>query len=142
MRASIRAAPRSGSGFAAGLTTEKAKPGTSRSAPRAASVSARAIGQPPSARSSVTKSAAKKPVTAEPLVVSGCVMLFPLGPDHSGKGYHESLNNLTPYDVYFDRGQTILRERQRIKRRTIQHRRLMHPKNAAEAILQVGQILR
>jgi putative transposase len=45
--------------------------------------------------------------------------------------YHESLNNLTPADVYFGRGQTILLERERIKRRTIQHRRLIHHQNAA-----------
>ena len=40
--------------------------------------------------------------------------------------YHESLNNLTPADVYFGRGQTILLERERIKRKTIEHRRLQH----------------
>jgi putative transposase len=45
--------------------------------------------------------------------------------------YHQSLNNLTPADVYFGRGQTMLLERQRIKRRTIQQRRLMHQQNAA-----------
>ena len=45
--------------------------------------------------------------------------------------YHESLNNLTRDDVYFGRGQMILLERKRIKRRTIQHRRLMHHQNAA-----------
>jgi len=45
--------------------------------------------------------------------------------------YHESLDNLTPADVYFGRGQTILLERQRIKRQTIQHRRLLHRKLAA-----------
>ena len=45
--------------------------------------------------------------------------------------YYESLNNLTPADVCFGRGQTILLERERIKRRTIQHRRLMHHQNAA-----------
>jgi putative transposase len=33
--------------------------------------------------------------------------------------YHESLQNLTPADVYFGRGQTILLERERIKRDTI-----------------------
>ena len=44
---------------------------------------------------------------------------------------HESLNNLTPADVYFGRGRTILLERERIKRKTIQHRRLMHQQNAA-----------
>jgi hypothetical protein len=45
--------------------------------------------------------------------------------------YQESLNNLIPADVYFGRGQAILLERQRIKRRTLQHRRLMHHQNAA-----------
>ena len=46
-------------------------------------------------------------------------------------GYHESIANLTPADVYFGRGQTILLERERIKRQTIQSRRLMHPRKAA-----------
>ncbi len=45
--------------------------------------------------------------------------------------YHESLNNLTPADVYFGRGQIILLEREKIKRRTIEHRRLQHRKSAA-----------
>ncbi len=36
--------------------------------------------------------------------------------------YHESLDNLTPADVYFGRSQTILIERERIKRETIRHR--------------------
>ena len=44
---------------------------------------------------------------------------------------HESLGNLTPADVHFGRGQSILRERDRIKRRTIQQRRLMHQSKAA-----------
>jgi hypothetical protein len=34
--------------------------------------------------------------------------------DH--RRYHESLSNLTPADVYFGRAQTILLERERIKR--------------------------
>ena len=46
--------------------------------------------------------------------------------------YHESIDNLTPADVYFGRGQTILLERERIKRKTIQHRRLHHNTHAAE----------
>lgn len=45
--------------------------------------------------------------------------------------YHESLNNLTPADVYFGRGQTILLEREKIKRNTIQNRRLQHQNEAA-----------
>jgi putative transposase len=44
---------------------------------------------------------------------------------------HESLDNLTPADVYFGRGQSILQERQRIKRQTIQQRRLLHLSRAA-----------
>jgi transposase InsO family protein len=45
--------------------------------------------------------------------------------------YHESIHNLTPADVYFGRGQTILLERERIKRQTIQNRRLLHRRQAA-----------
>ena len=45
--------------------------------------------------------------------------------------YHESLANLTPADVYFGRGQTILIERERIKRQTIANRRLLHHRKAA-----------
>ena len=45
---------------------------------------------------------------------------------YNHRRYHESLNNLTPADVYFERGQTILLERERIKRKTIEHRRLQH----------------
>ena len=45
--------------------------------------------------------------------------------------YHESLGNLTPADVYFGRGETILLERERIKRQTIAKRRLRHHAKAA-----------
>src|SRR5215207_7123861 len=45
--------------------------------------------------------------------------------------YHESLHNLTPADVYFGRGQTILHKRERIKRQTIANRRLQHHAKAA-----------
>ena len=45
--------------------------------------------------------------------------------------YHESLQNLTPADVYFGRGQTILLQRERIKRETIRKRRLQHQQKAA-----------
>ncbi len=50
---------------------------------------------------------------------------------YNHRRHHESLNNLTPADVYFGRVQTIMLERKRIKRRTIQHRRLMYHHNAA-----------
>ena len=45
--------------------------------------------------------------------------------------YHESLNNVTPADAYFGRALTIIEQRERIKRKTIQHRRLQHRKLAA-----------
>jgi len=45
--------------------------------------------------------------------------------------YHESLQNLTPADVYFGRGQTILMERERIKQNTIKQRRLQYRNQAA-----------
>ena len=45
--------------------------------------------------------------------------------------YHESLDNLTPADVYFGRAETILAERQRIKRETLKTRRLQHQLKAA-----------
>jgi putative transposase len=45
--------------------------------------------------------------------------------------YRESLSNPTPADVYFGRGQTILLERERIKRKTIEYRRLQHRTAAA-----------
>ena len=52
--------------------------------------------------------------------------------DHyNHRRYHESLDNLTPADVYFGRGPAILAQRARIKRQTIEHRRLQHRKLAA-----------
>jgi putative transposase len=40
--------------------------------------------------------------------------------------YHEGLDNLTPADVYFRRGQRILDRRRQIKLTTINHRRRLH----------------
>jgi transposase InsO family protein len=52
--------------------------------------------------------------------------------DHyNHRRYHESLPNLTPADVYFGGGQTILLERERIKRGIIKQRRLQHHSKAA-----------
>jgi transposase InsO family protein len=45
--------------------------------------------------------------------------------------YHESLKNLTPANVYFGRGQSILAKRERIKKKTIEKRRLQYHRNAA-----------
>lgn len=50
---------------------------------------------------------------------------------YNHRRYHESLNNLTPADVYFGRAQTILQQRERIKLKTIETRRLQHRKAAA-----------
>jgi transposase InsO family protein len=51
--------------------------------------------------------------------------------NYNNKRLHESLNNLTPADVYFGRGQGILEERERIKKNTIQNRLLQHQLKAA-----------
>jgi putative transposase len=46
--------------------------------------------------------------------------------------YHESLNNLTPADVFSGRGQSILDEREKIKCRTLAMRRQMYYDNQAK----------
>lgn len=55
--------------------------------------------------------------------------------------YHESLNNLTPADVYFGRGQSILRRREITKLKTIELRRRLHHAPAARTSTQMSQIL-
>jgi len=40
--------------------------------------------------------------------------------------YHESLNNLTPADVYFERGKEVLSRREKIKQETIQARKIFN----------------
>lgn len=45
--------------------------------------------------------------------------------------YHEGLKNLTPADVYCGRGQAILEQRERIKQKTIEQRRLQFRRQAA-----------
>ena len=52
--------------------------------------------------------------------------------DHyNRRRYHESLGNLTPADVYFGRGQNVLKQRERVKLDTFKQRRLYHRKAAA-----------
>jgi len=51
--------------------------------------------------------------------------------DYNHRRYHESIDNLTPADVYFGRGPAILVKRERIKRQTIANRRLQHRLQAA-----------
>jgi putative transposase len=45
--------------------------------------------------------------------------------------YRESINNVIPADVYFGRDKAILKQRQRIKRKTLETRRLHHRQRAA-----------
>ena len=45
--------------------------------------------------------------------------------------YHESINNVTPADVYYGRAEAIIAERRRIKLATIENRRLQHRLQAA-----------
>jgi hypothetical protein len=40
--------------------------------------------------------------------------------------YHESLDNLTPADIYYGRGHKILEQRERIKINTLAMRRQMY----------------
>ncbi len=47
--------------------------------------------------------------------------------------YHESLQNLTSADVYFGRGQAVLKQREKIKRKIIETRLLLHRKSAAQS---------
>lgn len=50
---------------------------------------------------------------------------------YNNQRYHESIGNLTPADVCFGRGKTILAEWRRTKQQTIQNRRLNHQRQAA-----------
>ena len=50
---------------------------------------------------------------------------------YNHRRYHESLDNLTPADVYFGHAQRILHLRRQIKRRTIAERRRLHFAKAA-----------
>ena len=45
--------------------------------------------------------------------------------------YYESINNVTSADVYFGRDKAILQQRERIKRKTLETRRLHHRQRAA-----------
>jgi len=50
---------------------------------------------------------------------------------YDNQRYHERLANVTPADVYFGRAQAIIKQRERIRRKTIEYRRLQHRKLAA-----------
>ena len=49
---------------------------------------------------------------------------------YNHRRFHESLGNLTPADVYTGRGPANLLQRERIKKDTINQRRLLHRKAA------------
>ena len=50
---------------------------------------------------------------------------------YNHRRYHESLKNVTPADAYFGRAQSIINRRERIKKKTIERRRLQYRKTAA-----------
>ena len=56
---------------------------------------------------------------------------MPLVDHYNHRRHHDSLQNLTPANVYFGRGQTILKQRERIKHKTIETRRLLYRKSTA-----------
>ena len=59
------------------------------------------------------------------------VMIEAFVEHYNHQRYHESLNNVTPADAYFGRAPPIIKQRERIKRQTIEYRRLQHRKLAA-----------
>ena len=50
---------------------------------------------------------------------------------YNTRRYHESINNLTPEDVFLGRGNAILEERQKIKLKTMKKRKALHRKAMA-----------
>lgn len=60
---------------------------------------------------------------------------------YNTRRYHESLNNLTPADVYFGRSQAILKRRETTRRKPIEQRRRPHHQGTASTSTQTGQTL-
>ena len=52
--------------------------------------------------------------------------------------YHESLDNLTPADVYYGRGQEILEQRENIKLNTLAMRRQLHYDRQSKLVNQMS----
>jgi len=52
--------------------------------------------------------------------------------------YHESLDNLTPADVYYGRGQEILEQRENIKLNTLAMRRQLHHDRQSKLVTQMS----
>ena len=59
--------------------------------------------------------------------------------DHyNNERYHESLNNLTPADVYYGRDESILERREQVKLNTLAMRRKMHARNRVQTLAQMS----
>ena len=52
--------------------------------------------------------------------------------------YHESLDNLTPADVYYGRGGEILEQREKIKLNTLAMRRQLHYDRQSKLVNQMS----
>lgn len=50
---------------------------------------------------------------------------------YNTRRYHESLNNLTPEDVWLGRGEAILQRRQKLKLNTLHQRKILHMQQRA-----------
>jgi len=50
---------------------------------------------------------------------------------YNNQRYHESLDNVTPTDVYVERHEATLQQRERVKRKTLEARRLHHGQRTA-----------
>jgi putative transposase len=50
---------------------------------------------------------------------------------YNHRRYHEGLDNVTPAGAYFGRAASIIKQRESIKRQSIENRRLQNPKLAA-----------
>jgi putative transposase len=59
---------------------------------------------------------------------------------YNSRRYHETLNNLTPADVYSGRGPTVLSWRESVKLKTIEARRRLHLL-AAKTSTQMNKLL-
>nr|WP_295931989.1 integrase core domain-containing protein [uncultured Dyadobacter sp.] len=50
----------------------------------------------------------------------------PLVERYNNQRYHESLNNLTPADAYFERGEFMLKRREQIKSQNLKQRKIQY----------------
>ena len=50
---------------------------------------------------------------------------------YNNERYHESLDNVTPADMYYGRRNTILNEREMIKQETLKKRRILNQKSGS-----------